>query len=157
MKRIIALIFFLPTVGLGQQKKELHPFVEPGAGITTGIFKYVYPDFFTMDAGVVYVLNQNVQLDGSLGYVYFLRKHHKKGISFIPLSASFRYFPMQHIFFEMKAGAAFMIEDSEFYFLSQPAAGYEWRFHHQLKLSYYGFVTNGYVIGGVRASYRYIF
>lgn len=160
---MIKYLFFLllvccVSVGYSQTGKAVFkPFVEAGGGPGTGITHDLYPIFLNFRGGVYYRISEKTDLKGGTGYTQFFRRKNKKGASFLPLAAGVDYRMSSNIFVEMQLGGALLIEDRELYLISEPGMGWLFNLHHSLKVSYYGFITNGLVIGGINFSYRYNF
>lgn len=133
------------------------PLIEIGGGPATGVSNLVYTGFLNVRGGMDYQISERVNLTGTFGYVHFFRHKNKKGVSFLPLSAGADYFMSSKLFVEMQLGTAMLIEDKTLYFILEPGAGWRFDKNHNVRVSYYGFVTNGLIIGGVNLGYRFIF
>lgn len=140
------------------REHTVRPFVEAGVGITTGISRYVYTKFIDPRFGLNYKLSEKVDLNAALGYAYFFRKSNKEGVSFLPLSAGVDYAMVSRVFLEMQVGGALILDGTGgTYFIAEPGAGWKFNDRHKIRMSYYGFVTNGVAIGGFNFVYRYQF
>lgn len=136
---------------------KLRPFAEAGGGPGTGITHDLYPLFLNIRGGLHYELSEKTALKAATGDVQFFRKNNKKGASFLPLSAGVDYDMSREIFVEMQLGGALLLKDRALYLFTEPGMGWRFSAHHAAKASYFGFVTNGLVIGGINFSYRYQF
>lgn len=155
---VFVLVLFFHSAISQSAVSKINPFIEAGIGPTTGISRYVYTKFINPRFGLNYRLSEKVDLNTSLGYAYFFRKSKKEGVSFLPFSAGVDYNMVSRIFLEMQVGGALILDGTGgTYFLAEPGAGWKFNDHHKIRMSYYGFITNGVAIGGLNFVYRYLF
>lgn len=154
------LLFFLTTFSATvcnaqTAPPKLKPFIEIGGGLGTGVTHDLYKTFVDVRGGVFYPITETTGLMGSVGFVQFFRREGKTGASFWPLAAGVNHNMSKNIFVELQLGSALLLKDNDFYFIAEPGMGWMFNPHHAVKIAYYGFVTNGLVIGGINLTYRF--
>lgn len=160
MKYRLMFLFLFVTIAARaqQQPKSVQYYVQGGIGVPTGLFSSIYKLTVNGKVGLLYPLSDKTKLIAETGYMYFLKKRKSGGISFIPLTGGLQYHIAGRTSLSLMAGGALLLEDPVVvYFAVQPGVGVELSVHHSLRLDYTGFVSYGYVVGGLNLSYRFSF
>ena len=160
MKYRLMFLFLIVTIGATaqQQPNSVQYYVEGGIGVPTGLFSSIYKLTVNGKVGVFFPLSSKTDLIAETGYMYFLKKKKSGGISFIPLTGGLQYHISGRTSLSLMAGGALLLENPVVvYFAVQPGIGYDFTPHHSLHFDYTGFVSYGYVVGGLNLSYRFSF
>lgn len=160
MKTALLLLFFFIAIHVNAQNgpSKIHPYVRAGAGIPTGLFSSIYKLTISGKVGALYPLSQKTNLVAETGYMYFFKKKKSGGIGFLPLTGGLEYNIAGRTSFELMMGGALLTESpASLYFCVQPGVAFQLFPKNSILLDYTGFVSYGYVVGGLNFSYRYSF
>lgn len=154
---LILVFVLIVQSGFCQQfEKETSVYIQGGIGLPTGMFSSIYKLTLNGKVGLQYDISPKTNLVAETGYMYFFKKNKPGGISFIPLTGGIEYEAAPDTHASIQIGGALLADRPvQIYFAVQPGVAYNFTEHTSLKLDYTGFVSYGYVVGGLNLSYRY--